>query len=162
MILSLLRVTGAIVVLTWLSGCAPLLGVVGGIGEPIMQLATLFDRAKLISDGVSYAKSGKSTTDHALSFASGADCRMFNVLSGEPVCYPNFVATPADPHEMISAAAGAGLALFPEQSAARGVTEEQPTAPVGADVVALALDAAGEAVVERPAAVPDPAAVTQP
>lgn len=159
---SVLRISGAIFVMSWLSGCAPLLGVVGGIGEPIIQLATLFDRAKLISDGVSYAKSGKSTTDHALSFASGADCRLLNVLSGGPVCYPNFVATPADPLEMISAAAGAGLALIPEQPIVRGAAEEQPSVPVGADIVALALEAAGEAVVEQPAAAPDHAAVTQP
>lgn len=71
-----------------LSACAPLLAMVVGYSQPLVQFVAQAERVKLVGDGVSYVGSGKTITDHALSKIAGADCRVFNVVSRDPVCAP--------------------------------------------------------------------------
>jgi hypothetical protein len=40
----------------------------------------------LIADGVSYASTGRSMTDHAISTVAEEDCKLFRAVDGEPVC----------------------------------------------------------------------------
>tara|TARA_Y100000401_G_scaffold107387_1_gene101685 strand:- start:125 stop:448 length:324 start_codon:yes stop_codon:yes gene_type:complete len=40
----------------------------------------------LAADGASYISTGKSTKDHALSFAMDQDCALFRVINGENIC----------------------------------------------------------------------------
>lgn len=42
--------------------------------------------AGLIADGVSYASTGRSMTDHAISTVAEEDCKLFRAVDGEPVC----------------------------------------------------------------------------
>jgi len=39
-----------------------------------------------VASAVSYAVSGKTLTDHALSGVSGQDCKLFNLIDGKAVC----------------------------------------------------------------------------
>lgn len=48
--------------------------------------------AKLAADGVLFASTGKTSTDHGLSLAVGKDCETFRVLSKEDVCQEEVVA----------------------------------------------------------------------
>lgn len=52
----------------------------------MQALATQFDRVKLVADGISYVGSGKTLSDHALSHAAGADCKILNVALDAPIC----------------------------------------------------------------------------
>jgi hypothetical protein len=70
-----------------LTACAPMLAIVG-YSQSAIQFAAQVDKIKLIGDGVSYVRSGKTITDRALSLAAGEDCRIFNVVSRAPVCSP--------------------------------------------------------------------------
>jgi hypothetical protein len=78
-----------------LKGCAPMLAVVGYSGSAV-QLVAQAERIKLVGDGVSYVGSGKTITDHALSMVAGADCRIFNVVSRDPVCASKTAGAAAD------------------------------------------------------------------
>ena len=52
------------------------------------------------ADGASYASTGKTTTDHALSAATERDCSLMRIFEEEPVCrdvVPAMVAEPAVP-----------------------------------------------------------------
>ena len=40
----------------------------------------------LAADGASYISTGKSTKDHALSFAMDQDCAMYRIVKGETIC----------------------------------------------------------------------------
>jgi len=44
--------------------------------------------AGLIVDGVSFAATGRTMTDHALSIATEEDCKLFRVVDGAPICQP--------------------------------------------------------------------------
>ena len=68
-----------------LTSCAPMLAF-AGYGGSVLQVAAQIERVKLVGDGVSYVGSGKTITDHALSMVTGADCRVFNVVSPDPIC----------------------------------------------------------------------------
>lgn len=61
------------------------MSLAGSSGSGLV-LATQFDRVKLIADGVSYAGTGKTLSDRALSNVVGADCSTFNVALGSAVC----------------------------------------------------------------------------
>ncbi len=76
----------------YLTACAPIVAVIG-YGGPAMQIAVQLDRIKLVGDGVSYFESGKTITDHAVSKIAGADCRLLNVVTPDPVCKPQNSAT---------------------------------------------------------------------
>ena len=69
------RVSVAFVLLTvsWLGGCAL---------PPVVSLASF------VGDGVSYAQSGKSLTDRALSAMLGANCAIFRLFDDGKVCRP--------------------------------------------------------------------------
>ena len=82
-----LRLLCVLLVLSCLPACAPVIALMGS-GGSTMQIAAAIDRVKLAGDGVSYVGSGKTITDHAVSLATGADCRLLNVLSPDPVCKP--------------------------------------------------------------------------
>jgi hypothetical protein len=78
-----------------LTACAPLLAVMGS-GHTVVTVVAQAERIKLLGDGVSYAASSKTITDHALSAAVGADCKLFNVVTREPVCAAKTAHTAAD------------------------------------------------------------------
>lgn len=82
-----IRLLGALVAISGLSACAPVLGLIGYGGSAI-QLAAEIDRVKLLTDGVSFVSSGKTITDHAVSYIAGADCRLLHVVTPQPVCVP--------------------------------------------------------------------------
>ena len=43
----------------------------------------------LVADGVSYAATGKSTTDHAISAFAGEDCALMRAVQDEAICDPD-------------------------------------------------------------------------
>ena len=45
--------------------------------------------ASLAADGVSYAATGKSTTDHAISAIAGEDCALLRAAKEQAVCKPD-------------------------------------------------------------------------
>ena len=91
----MLGVLGAILCLP---ACAPIVAMIG-YGNSAVQVAIQLDRVKLASDGVSFLKSGKTLTDHAVSKIAGADCHLMNVVLPGPVCKPQVteVASTAQP-----------------------------------------------------------------
>jgi len=68
-----LKIISIYAILASLSGCLAIL-------PPAVQLASL------ALDGVSYAATGKSVTDHALSGLTDQDCAMMRVLKGQNMC----------------------------------------------------------------------------
>ena len=68
-----------------LAACAPLATVLG-FSHATIQAAVQFDQIKTVADGISYANSGKTISDHLVSAATGDDCKIFNVLGAAPVC----------------------------------------------------------------------------
>src|SRR5262245_33305438 len=71
--------------LPFLTGCAPILQMMGS-GGSIVQVAVHVDRLKLLGDGLSYASSNKTLTDHWLSRMTDQDCRVWNIATGTRVC----------------------------------------------------------------------------
>jgi hypothetical protein len=43
----------------------------------------------LVADGVSYAATGKSTTDHAISAVAGQDCALLRAAQDKAICDPD-------------------------------------------------------------------------
>ena len=41
----------------------------------------------LAADGASYIATGKSTKDHAISYAMDQDCAMYRIIKGEKICH---------------------------------------------------------------------------
>jgi hypothetical protein len=68
-----------------LTACAPMLAVVG-YHQSVVQVVAQVERVKLAGDGASYVASSKTITDHALSAVVGKDCKLFNVVSPDPLC----------------------------------------------------------------------------
>ena len=68
-----------------LTACAPILSLVG-IHQTLVQAVAQLERVKVAVDGVSYVASSKTTTDHALSMALGKNCKVFHVVTLDPVC----------------------------------------------------------------------------
>lgn len=95
MLASLSRLALLTGVVLFVTACAPIMAIVG-YGQSAMQVATQMDRIRLVADGISYAGSGKTISDHALSLAKGEDCKIVNVISRDPVCAPR-VANTFDP-----------------------------------------------------------------
>ena len=62
-----------------------------------------FTIASLAIDGISYATSGKSVSDHALSAVANEDCAMWRALQARPICRDADV-----PATMVAAAPAAG------------------------------------------------------
>lgn len=70
-----MRIPGPALVLPFLlAGCAL---------PPVVTVASL------VADGVSYATTGKGTTDHAISAIADEDCALLRPVEGKPMCDPN-------------------------------------------------------------------------
>jgi len=69
----LLNVIATCGILTSLSGCIVAV-------PPALQLVSF------ALDGVSYAATGKTVTDHAISTITAKDCAMSRILDGEDIC----------------------------------------------------------------------------
>ena len=93
----MMNIKGSIVVLLFLllQGCAKfavdLLGlgtaVEGAAGATtVVEIAETIDTAKTVGDVGSYARTGKTLTDHAISTYTGKDCRTFNILEEKELC----------------------------------------------------------------------------
>jgi hypothetical protein len=67
-----------------------------GTNQTLVQVVAQLDRVKLASDGASFAASNKTITDHALSKATGKECKILNVLSKESVCAETTPVVAAD------------------------------------------------------------------
>jgi hypothetical protein len=76
-----------------LTACAPMLAMVGS-HQSVVQLVAQIERVKLAGDGASYVASSKTITDHALSGVVGKDCKVFNVVTREPVCTEKAASDP--------------------------------------------------------------------
>lgn len=85
MVTKWLRLPGVLGAMLCLPACAPIVALLGSTGS-VVQVALQLDRIKLAGDGVSYLGSGKTITDHVVSAVIGADCRLLNVVSPDPVC----------------------------------------------------------------------------
>jgi hypothetical protein len=57
-----------------------------GFSHATIQVAVQLDQIKTVADGISYASSGKTVSDHLVSAATGEDCKLFNALGPAPVC----------------------------------------------------------------------------
>jgi len=68
-----------------LTGCA-IVASVGGGSAATVQAAQTIDAAKLGADAVSGATTGKTITDHAISFVANQDCTLFNIFDSKPMC----------------------------------------------------------------------------
>ncbi len=68
-----------------LAACAPIVTMLG-LGSPAVQFATQLDQLSLVAGGVIYVGSGKTISDHVLSNVTGDDCKMTNLVSGDPIC----------------------------------------------------------------------------
>jgi hypothetical protein len=75
----------AIVAMFALSACMSIAGLMG-MAPTTIQTAAQIDQLKLVADGASFAGSGKTITDHALSIATGYDCSVMSGLKGEALC----------------------------------------------------------------------------
>ena len=82
---ALLRLVCLLFFALCLKGCAPLLAV-AGYHQTVVQVVAQVERIKLAGDGVSFVASSKTINDHLLSTAVGKDCKVFNVISRDPVC----------------------------------------------------------------------------
>ena len=84
-----------LVIIFTLTGCAKfavdLLGLGGAVegaagATTAVELAETVDTAKTVGDVGSYARTGKTLTDHAISKYTGKDCRTFNILEEKELC----------------------------------------------------------------------------
>jgi len=67
------------------SGCAVIITSAGG-GATAVQVATVLDAAKLGGDVISGATTGKTLTDHAISYAVDRDCSLWYPIQGWDIC----------------------------------------------------------------------------
>jgi hypothetical protein len=109
-----------------LSACAPMLSFIG-TNQTAVQIVAQIERVKIAGDGASFAASNKTITDHALSRATGKDCKIFNVLTKESVCAEKTKAVAPDsdmqPKEVAAVAPDSGTQ--PKEVA----TGQSPAAP---------------------------------
>ena len=85
MLTAFVRLVSLIGACLFLGACAPVVTILG-FSQPTIQAAIQLDQIKMVADGISYADTGKTLSDHMISAATGDDCRMFNVLQSAPVC----------------------------------------------------------------------------
>ena len=114
-------------------------------------LPAAFTIASLAADGISYATSGKSVSDHALSAVANEDCAMWRALQDRPICGDREV-----PEVMVAAAPGPGesevsaVVLTATPAADGSMAPEIDVSKVPAAVFAVA-PAAGGPMVPEPA-----------
>jgi hypothetical protein len=75
-----LKKTGCLLGLVLRAGTLPMVLVLTGCFPPAVTVASLG------ADGASYAASGKSIGDHALSQALLRDCVLFRMVRDQPIC----------------------------------------------------------------------------
>ena len=75
-------------------------------------------------DGVSYATSGKSVTDHALSAATERDCAIYRVLMGEKICHGG---TTGGDSTVLAMVDGPGAGFAPPAGIERSRLPESPS-----------------------------------
>ena len=63
-----------------------LAGVAMSLSGCIVTLPPAIQLASLALDGISYASTGKSVSDHAISAVTAQDCAMLRGLKGEAIC----------------------------------------------------------------------------
>lgn len=119
---ALFAVVGGMFSLCALSACAPIMSLTGSSGSGLL-FATQLDRVKLLGDGVSYAQTGKTLSDRALSNVVGADCRTFNVATGKAVCSTSKHAAPVEERQLAKAS---GVAISSQQAATPEVPRVTP------------------------------------
>jgi len=68
---------------------AAVLCAVSGLSGCIVAMPPAVQAASFALDGLSYAATGKSVTDHALSAMANRDCAMARALNGEKICTTN-------------------------------------------------------------------------
>lgn len=69
----------------FLPGCV-LLATTGGASVATVQTAQTIDIIKTGADVASASTTGKTITDHAVSWVVGKDCRTLNVFQGKKFC----------------------------------------------------------------------------
>jgi len=62
---------------------------VHGLSGCIVAMPPAVQAASFALDGLSYAATGKSVTDHAISAMANKDCAMARALNGEDICTAN-------------------------------------------------------------------------
>lgn len=93
----MMNIKGSIVILLFLllQGCAKfavdLLGLGGAVegaagATTAVEIAETVDTAKTVGDVGSYANTGKTLTDHAISTYTGKDCKTINILEDKEIC----------------------------------------------------------------------------
>ena len=84
-----------LVIIFTLTGCAKfavdLLGLGGAVegaagATTVVEIAETVDTAKTVGDVGSYANTGKTLTDHAISTYTGKDCKTINILEDKEIC----------------------------------------------------------------------------
>ena len=83
-----------------------------------LGLAACTDPASLAVTGASVVTavdSGKTVTDHAFSFATGADCSFLNSIRGESWCKPA-LADPLPPPEQVCYRSIAAMTCYPVEN----------------------------------------------
>ena len=84
-----------LVIIFTLTSCAKFAVDLLGLGTAVegaagattaVELAETVDTAKTVGDVGSYARTGKTLTDHAISTYTGKDCRTFNILEEKELC----------------------------------------------------------------------------
>jgi hypothetical protein len=84
-----------LVIIFTLTGCAKfavdLLGLGGAVegaagATTAVEIAETVDTAKTVGDVGSYARTGKTLTDHAISTYTGKDCKTINILEDKEIC----------------------------------------------------------------------------
>ena len=84
-----------LVIIFTLTGCAKfavdLLGLGGAVegaagATTAVEIAETVDTAKTVGDVGSYANTGKTLTDHAISTYTGKDCKTINILDDKKIC----------------------------------------------------------------------------
>jgi hypothetical protein len=108
-----------------LQGCAPMLAVIG-YPSSVVQLVAQVERVKLFGDGASFVASSKTITDHVISKALNKDCKVFHVVTRDPVCVEQTA------NNKVAAAPEAETASPPPPAALADpeTVMEAPTAPI--------------------------------
>ena len=108
-------------------------------------LPASFSIASLAIDGISYATSGKSVSDHALSAVANEDCAIWRALQARPICRDR-----DGPATLVAAAPGPeepevlAVVLATAPAADGSMAPEIDLSKVPAAVIAVAPAAAGK------------------
>lgn len=68
------------------------IGVAAAVSLPLIAsgcaLPPAVTVASLAADGISYVASGRTVSDHAISYAAQEDCALYRAIQGESICHP--------------------------------------------------------------------------